>query len=106
MFIAWTTLPTKEQADRLAAAAVKEGLAACAQVEGPVTSHYRWNGQLETAQEFRVTFKCIAKRLPELEIFVLKAHPYDTPEWIAVRADHVGEKYLSWANANPTNLPL
>ena len=33
-------------------------------------------------------------------------HPYEVPEWIVVRAGEVGEKYLSWAGALPTNPPL
>ena len=36
--IALTTLPSREEADRLAADAVAAGLAACAQVDGPIRS--------------------------------------------------------------------
>ena len=41
-----------------------------------------------------------------LEAQVLAGHPYDTPEWLVVRAEHVGEKYLSWAEANATFPPF
>jgi periplasmic divalent cation tolerance protein len=41
-----------------------------------------------------------------LEAHVLAAHSYDTPEWIVVCAEHVGEKYLSWARAVSTSSPL
>jgi periplasmic divalent cation tolerance protein len=41
-----------------------------------------------------------------LEAHVHRHHPYTTPEWIVVRAEHVGEKYLSWAQANSSPLPL
>ena len=47
MFIAWTTVPDRETADRLAGEAVSLSLAVCVQIEGPVTSHYRWQGALE-----------------------------------------------------------
>ncbi|MFM9148314.1 MAG: divalent cation tolerance protein CutA, partial [Verrucomicrobiota bacterium] len=40
--VAITTLPSREEADRMAADAVAAGLAACAQVEGPLRSHYVW----------------------------------------------------------------
>jgi len=106
MFIAWTTVATKADADRLAADTVARGLACCVQVEAPITSHYRWKGQVEHTEEFRLTFKCIDDRLPALETFVLSAHSYDTPEWIVVRADRVGEKYLSWAEANSSTPPF
>lgn len=106
MFIVWTTVQTRTDAEALASATVSSSLAACAQVEGPLRSFYRWKGHLEQAEEFRLTFKVAESKLPELEAYVLSHHPYDTPEWIVVRADRVGEKYLSWLEANPTNLPL
>ena len=106
MFIAWTTLGTREAADRLAADVVARGLAACAQVEGPVVSHYRWGGRQERAEEFRLCLKCLPDRLAALEQHVLAHHPYSTPEWIVVRAERVGEKYLSWAGSNSTHTPL
>jgi periplasmic divalent cation tolerance protein len=106
MFVAWTTLPTKDEAERLAADAVKHNLAVCVQIDGPISSHYVWNGKQERTEEFRLTFKCVAASLPALETFVLSRHPYDTPEWIAVRAEHVGEKYLSWAESRTSTQPL
>ena len=106
MFVAWTTVEKRADADRLAAAAVARNLAVCVQVDGPLTSHYRWQGKDERAEEYRLAFKCLENHVVALEKFVLAQHPYDTPEWLAVRADRVGEKYLSWAMANSTSLPF
>ena len=106
MFIAWTTVTNRVDADRLAATAVAANLAVCVQVDGPIVSHYRWRGQDERSEEFRLLFKCLPDRLQALEKHVLAKHPYDTPEWIAVRAARVGEKYLSWAEANSSTPPL
>lgn len=106
MFIAWTTVGTKAEADQLAAATVAAGLAACVQVDGPITSHYRWQGRQERAEEFRLCFKCLPDKLSALQAYVLSHHPYELPEWLAVRAENVPEKYLSWAGSNTTNLPL
>jgi periplasmic divalent cation tolerance protein len=106
MLIAWTTLPSRAEAETLAAGVVAQGLALCVQIDGPIVSHYRWQGRAERTEEFRLCLKCLAARLPALEAHVLSHHPYDTPEWIVVRAEHVGEKYLSWAVANSTTPPL
>jgi len=106
MFIAWTSVATRDDADRMAADVVRRGLAACVQIDGPVVSHYRWQGKAERAEEFRLTFKCLAEQRNDLERHVLSAHPYDTPEWIVVRAAHVAEKYLSWARASSSTPPL
>jgi len=97
MFIAWTTVADRETADRLACEAITRSLAACVQVEGPITSHYRWQGAREKSEEFRLMFKVLPERLPALEAWLHGCHPYETPEWVVVRAEHVGEKYLSWA---------
>ena len=106
MLIAWTTVGTSAEAERLASDVVAAGLAACAQVEGPIASHFRWEGKMEPVEEFRVCFKFLPAQLAALEKRVLAAHPYDTPEWLVVRAESVGEKYLSWAEANVHSPPL
>ncbi len=105
MFVAWTTVAQRADADRLASGSVERGLAVCVQIDAPVTSHYRWGGKVETSEEFRLMFKCLPERLVGLEDYVFGAHPYETPEWIVVRADRVGEKYLSWAGANSSTPP-
>ena len=106
MFLCWTTVATRADADRLAADVIARQLAACAQIDGPVTSHYRWEGGVERAEEFRLCFKALPAQLAALEAHVLAAHPYDTPEWLVVRAEHVAEKYLSWARADLHSPPL
>ena len=97
MWIAWTTVDSRDAAERLARSATEHRLAACVQIEGPVTSFYRWKGKLERAEEWRLMFKCTPEQLGVLEARILAEHPYETPEWIAVRAEHVGEKYLNWS---------
>ena len=106
MYIAWTTVATAADAEALAIAVIEQRLAACVQIDGPIVSYYRWKGQTERAEEFRLSIKCTINRLEELEREVLQRHPYETPEWMVVRANHVGEKYLSWATANSTTPPL
>ena len=106
VFIAWTTVSNKVDADRLSTGVVEEGLAVCVQIDGPITSIYRWHNQIERTEEFRLTFKCNSGQLPRLSTYISEHHPYDTPEWIVVEAAHVGEKYLSWANSNSSNSTL
>ncbi len=106
MFIAWTTVAARADAERLAAEAVRSQLAVCVQIDGPLASLYVWEGQLERSEEFRLTFKCLPEHVPALESLMLANHPYKVPEWLVVQADRVGEKYLSWANANSSNPPL
>jgi periplasmic divalent cation tolerance protein len=106
MLLAWTTVATSQDAARLAHGAVEAGLAACVQVEGPVTSYYRWEGKIESAPEYRLLFKLLPEHGAALEEWVRMRHPYETPEWVVVRAEHVSGKYLSWARGACTSAPF
>lgn len=106
LMIGTTAVATRDDADALARSLVETRLAACVQIDGPVTSVYHWQGKLETTEEFRLTIKFPAANAAALETHLHARHPYDTPEWVAVRAEIVAEKYLSWARANSTFSPL
>ncbi len=106
MLIARTTVTRRDDAERLASEAVARGLSICVQIEAPVVSHYRWQGQQERSEEIRLCFKLMPNQRPALEAWLFANHPYETPEWVAIHAAHVGEKYLSWAVANSTSQPF
>jgi Uncharacterized protein involved in tolerance to divalent cations len=106
MLIAWTTVSTPAEAERLADASIAQNLAVCAQVEGPIHSHYVWEGRKTVSQEWRITFKFLEEQSAALSAYIQAAHPYDTPQWIVVQADRVGEKYLSWARAPRSSVNL
>ena len=106
MLVAWTTTGSRGDADRLARGAVELRLAACTQIDGPITSHFHWQGRLEVAEEFRIWFKFLPANGSALSAWVHAHHPYATPQWIEVSAESVGEKYLSWAMANSTSGPF
>jgi periplasmic divalent cation tolerance protein len=96
--VALTTLPSRAEAEALAAAAVAAGLAACAQVEGPVRSHYLWEGEARAEEEWRVTLKVAAEGEPALRAWALARHPYGTPQWVVLAAD-AADAYLGWVRS-------
>ncbi|MEV5592359.1 divalent-cation tolerance protein CutA [Streptomyces sp. NPDC052496] len=91
-----TTTDSAEKAEALARGAVEARVAACAQISAPVTSVYRWEQAIETAQEWQVLFKTAAARYEALEAYLLDAHDYDTPEIIATPVTRGGAGYLAW----------
>ena len=97
LFIGRTTFATRDDAGRVARTLVEEGLAACAQLSGPIRSVYRWEGKLHDDEEFALTLKFTGDRAEAFERRLLELHPYKTPQWVAVRADVVGADYLAWA---------
>ena len=92
----FVTAPSLTVARKIAAAALKDRLVACANIVPKIESHYWWKGALESSSEVLVLLKTTKKKLPELERCVVKIHPYDTPEFVAVTLDDGAEKYLSW----------
>jgi len=100
MNIGWTTISSLEEAEKLASEAVNERLAACAEVDGPIRSYYLWQDNLERDEEYRITFKFLAKNAGKFEIWLKEKHPYELPQWITVEAEHVMSEYLQWAKGN------
>ncbi len=94
--VGWTTLDTAERAEALACGLVRDGLAACAQVEGPVISFYRWEGKLENSREWRVMVKFPEGKGERLMDWLREHHPYATPQWLAVRAAQALPEYAAW----------
>lgn len=92
----FVTAPNITVARKIAAAALKERLVACANLIPKVESHYWWQGQLESSAEVLILLKTTKDKLADLERNVVKNHPYDTPEFIALKLDHGSEKYLNW----------
>jgi periplasmic divalent cation tolerance protein len=77
-----TTCPTEESAVGLAARLVRDRLAACVQIDGPVCSTYMWKGRPETATEWRCTCKTIMARSAACAAAIAAGHTYETPEII------------------------
>lgn len=93
-----TTTDSAEKAQALAAGAVKARVAACAQISTPVTSVYRWDGDVQTDQEWQVLFKTSAARYEALEAHIKAEHDYDTPEIIATLIVAGSAEYLAWVD--------
>ncbi|HEY3011488.1 MAG TPA: divalent-cation tolerance protein CutA [Gemmatimonadales bacterium] len=91
-----TTLPDQATAERVAAILVAERLAACAQVLGPVSSTYRWQGEIERAGEWYCHVKTTLPRLSAVQSRIRELHPYQVPEIIAVPILQGDPAYLRW----------
>lgn len=91
-----TTLPDEATAERVAATLVQDGLAACAQVLGPISSTYRWQGRVQRATEWYCHLKTTSARVPEVEARIRELHPYDVPEIVAVPILQGNSDYLKW----------
>jgi len=75
---------------------IETKLGACAQIVGPITSVYRWAGEVQTEQEWRVEIKTATDRVAALTEHIKAHHSYDVPEIIATPITGGSAEYLSW----------
>ncbi|WP_439619168.1 divalent-cation tolerance protein CutA [Hyphomonas sp.] len=94
------TCPSRRVAEEIADAAVEQRLAACANLEGPVTSTYRWKGVVEHAFEFVLWMKAPESRWSQIEALVNELHPYEVPAIVALPCAQASAPYAAWVNAN------
>ena len=90
------SVPDVATGQALARAVVEERLAACAQLTGPITSTYWWQGQVETATEHLLLVKTTADRFAAICARVRSEHPYDNPEILAVPVSAAPPPYAVW----------
>lgn len=91
-----TTTDSREATVELARSVVAARLGACAQVVGPITSVYWWDGAVQTSEEWQCLIKTTEERYPALEAHIRRHHPYDVPEIVRTPITAGLPAYLQW----------
>jgi periplasmic divalent cation tolerance protein len=91
-----TTLPQDGDPLAFARALVNERLAACVNVQPPMTSVYVWEGEVAEDAEHQLTMKTLRSRVPALWERLRELHPYDVPEFIVLPIIDGSDAYLKW----------
>lgn len=99
VWVVTTTWPSEADAAGAAQALVTEGLAACAQVQGPLASTFHWGGKVDHATEWFCHLKTTAERYPALESRIRALHSYEVPEIVALPVAAGNPAYLAWVRA-------
>ncbi|WP_111747899.1 divalent-cation tolerance protein CutA [Salinisphaera orenii] len=94
--IIYVTCPDTATAESIANGLVEAGEAACVNIVPGISSVYRWQGQVETAQEVLLLIKTQHTRLEALRTRVTESHPDDVPEIVAVPIVDGLPDYLGW----------
>jgi len=100
ILVGTTTYGSKEEAVSGIDLLIKKNLAKCAQIDGPIESHFIWEGGKQVEMEWRVTLKFSYENKDTLEKELLANHPYDAPQWVVWEGE-AEEKYGSWVNSGP-----
>ena len=98
--IGWTTFEKLEEAQACAKSLIEENLAFCVQVESPVLSFYRWKEKVENGEEYPVRIKYVQAMDEKIQEWLHKNHPYETPQWIAIKACTTLPEYHCWSLQN------
>lgn len=90
-----TTLGDAEAAQAMARALVEAKLAACVQIVA-VASVYRWEGKVETADEYLLLCKIAAADFAAAEAAIRARHSYEVPEIVMTPIEAGHGPYLDW----------
>jgi periplasmic divalent cation tolerance protein len=93
------TVGKVEDAEWMAREVVERHLAACVNVLPPMTSVYRWKGEIERTEEVLMVIKTTADRFDALREAILSMHNYELPEVIAIQITAGHAPYLAWLDA-------
>lgn len=95
-----STAPTREEAESIATELVSRRLAACVNLVGPVSSIYRWQGDIERSEETLLLIKSTSDCAPAIAQALHELHSYEVPELIAFNIESGLEAYLNWLAAS------
>ena len=96
----YATFGSDEEAQRIGRKLVEERHAACVNILGPCRSVYRWEGEVQQADEVAAIFKTTAGNAPLLLERLASLHSYDVPAAVVWPIEQSGESYRQWVIAN------
>lgn len=94
--IVQTNCGSDAEARAIGRAAVDAGLAACANIHGPITAIYRWQGAIAEDPEWVVYLKTTDAAVEALEHLVKERHSYDLPAFLVLPIGGGEQHYLAW----------
>jgi periplasmic divalent cation tolerance protein len=95
----YATVPSARAAEKIGVTVVEEGLAACANVLGPMRSVFRWRGKVERAREAVLILKTRRSRVAALTKRIKALHSYTVPCVVALPIVGGNEDFLNWVAA-------
>jgi periplasmic divalent cation tolerance protein len=101
----YITTPDRDTALAIARALVEERLASCANILGPISSIYRWEGRVQEDGEVALIAKTSDGRVAALIARVKALHPYQVPCIVAWPIAAGYQPYLDWISAETKPAP-
>ena len=103
LIIIKTTVKNKNTKNNIINELITNDHVSCINVIENVSSHYKWQGKVESEREDILFIKTM-KRNEKLVYEVIKAiHDYETPEIITIAVNNIDSSYLNWSNESVVN---
>ena len=90
-----TTIPTRDEAAKIAKLLIDEKLAACVQLM-PIESFYVWQGETQNEPETLLLIKTRTALFDRAIARIKQVHPYTVPEIVALPFAAGFAGYLNW----------
>ena len=94
--VLFITTATVEEAQQISKALLNQRKVACINIVPKVSSHFWWQGELDSAKESLMVAKTKASQLNEIVRLVKELHSYEIPEIIALPIVGGNQDYLEW----------
>jgi periplasmic divalent cation tolerance protein len=90
------TTASKNEAETIVQQLLEARLIACANIVGPVQSHFHWSGKIDKAEEYLILMKSRKNLFEKLSETVKALHSYEVPEILAVPVVDGSKAYMAW----------
>lgn len=100
--IVLTTAGSEEEAERIAQHLIENQLAACVNIVPRIKSVYRWQGKVESSDEWLLLIKTSVDQFPTVRDAIRSLHSYELPECISIAIDDGSAEYLAWIRESTT----
>src|SRR5256886_16483984 len=91
-----TTAGSEAEARQISNQLVERRLAACVNIIPQIQSVYRWEGKVETAEEFLLIIKTTKTRSADVQAAITELHSYELPECVVIAMEDGSAEYLKW----------
>lgn len=98
----YAVFPTAEEADDICGVLLAERLIACANRQAALTSHFRWEGAIQSATEHPVIFKTSAEKASAAMERIAALHSYDVPAIIRLAGATALPPFALWVGTETT----
>ena len=94
------TASSREEAEKIATTLLERKLIACANILGPVSSRFWWQGKIDSAEEYVIFMRTKRELFDQVADNVKQLHSYEVPEIIALPIVEGAKPYLEWINSS------